>query len=69
MSEPIPAQNSIEIQLKLLNSGLSLALPKVTFPYFPNAMYNTNAKTINPSNRYHAPNESEIISLILVMTS
>ena len=27
--------------MKLLNSGLSVAFPNVTFPYLPNAMYKT----------------------------
>jgi hypothetical protein len=35
----------------VLNSGLSLALPRVTLPYLPNAMYKTKQKIANPKNR------------------
>ena len=38
-------------QVNVLNSGLSLALPRVTLPYLPNAMYKTKQKIANPKNK------------------
>ena len=53
--------------MKLLNSGLSVAFPNVTFPYLPNAMYKTKQNIASPIKRYTDPIELEMALLISVM--
>lgn len=65
----MPAQNSIAAHVNVLNSGLSLALPSVTLPYLPNAIYITKQKIASPINKYIEPIESEMALLIPVMIS